>query len=221
MTDTMTAPPAPPPPPTGDAPAGDTDAAWVTVTTPYTRDALRPFLKDAERLLRINSAYIFEAWEKTAEDHFKVRLRNQSNKNILETVITVSRLDDDAISLSYADGLKRHTTFRLEDGDEGLANLVITDDYSGVSEEQREARIDEVDHSLVAWGHDLFRYLRAWKKWGKIRPWAWYMQRVWLPMRPMARRVTALIIAITILEFVAFLMVFMIFWLELDQYLDL
>jgi hypothetical protein len=35
----------------------------------------------------------------------------------------------------------------------------------------------------------------------------------------MARRICYLLIMITLLEFIAFLMVFTIFWLELDKYL--
>jgi hypothetical protein len=45
------------------------------------------------------------------------------------------------------------------------------------------------------------------------------MRRVWQPMRPMARRIVFLLIMVTALEFIGFLMVFTIFWLELEKYL--
>ena len=77
-----------------------------------------------------------------------------------------------------------------------------------------------MDKSLIQWGHALHRYLRQWKRWSGVAPWRWYMRRVWQPMRPMARRIVFLLIMVTALEFIGFLMVFTIFWLELDKYLD-
>ena len=38
-------------------------------------------------------------------------------------------------------------------------------------------------------------------------------------MRPMARRIVFMLIIVTALEFFGFLMIFTIFWLELDKYL--
>jgi hypothetical protein len=43
------------------------------------------------------------------------------------------------------------------------------------------------------------------------------MRFVWQPMRPLGRRIAFLLIVITALEFVVFLMVFTVFWLELDK----
>jgi hypothetical protein len=46
------------------------------------------------------------------------------------------------------------------------------------------------------------------------------MRKIWQPMKPMARRITFILIMITLVEFVLFLMVFTIFWLELDKYIN-
>ena len=197
-----------------------TDAAWVTIETPLTADALLAFCReDVERLFRINSLLKFEEWRHVTENEHHVRLRNFVNDKELETGLQVEPLAD-GLRVTYDNGLKTATIFRVESA-EGGARLVVTDDYSGTPAAEREARTDEVDRSLVQWGHDLHRYLARWNRWSRYAPWRWYMTRVWLPMTPMARRVVFLLIVITTLEFAVFLMVLAIFVLELDKFLGL
>ena len=200
------------------------DAAWVTVETGLGVEELCRFCQDVERLLQINPAYVFRRWEKVGDGVFRWGGRNQSNAREIDTRLSVEPLPD-GIAVTYTSGLKTRTTFRsvpdpAEDGDGGGgARLVVTDDYGGTSEAERQRRMDEVDKSLVQWGHALHRYLRQWKRWSGVAPWRWYMRRVWQPMRPMARRIVFLLIMVTALEFIGFLMVFTIFWLELEKYL--
>ena len=200
---------------TADTEAG-TDAAWVTIETPLTADALLAFCRqDVERLFRINSLLKFEEWRQVAENEHRVRLRNLVNDKELETSLQVAPLED-GLRVTYDGGLKTATTFRVEGKGVG-AQLVVTDDYSGTPATERAARTDEVDQSLVQWGHDLHRYLARWNRWSRYAPWRWYMTRVWQPMSPMARRVVFLLIVITAMEFAVFLMVMAIFVLELDK----
>lgn len=197
-----------------------TDAAWVTIETPLTADALLAFCReDVERLFRINSLLKFEEWRHVAENEHHVRLRNFVNDKELETGLQVEPLAD-GLRITYDNGLKTATTFRVE-GKGGSARLVVTDDYSGTPAGERGARTDEVDQSLVQWGHDLHRYLARWNRWSRYAPWRWYMTRVWQPMTPMARRVVFLLIVITAMEFAVFLMVMAIFVLELDKFVGL
>ena len=196
------------------------DAAWVAIQTELAVDELVRFCQDVERLLRINPAYVFRRWEAVGDDAFDWVALNESNSHEINTRLFVEHLPD-GIVVSYANGLKTRTTFRVTPGPGDAAGdgakLVITDDYSGTPEAAREKRMDEVDKSLVQWGHGLHRYFRQWKRWSGVAPWRWYMRRVWQPMRPLGRRVAFLLIAITALEFVVFLMVFTVFWLELDK----
>ncbi len=197
---------------------GKKDAAWVTIETPFPADELRRFLDDVERLFRINSYWVFKEWKATGENRHHFRLKNLSNDNTLETDITVTS-DSGGVRVAYAGGLKTETSFRVEpDPGGGPAKLIVTDDYSGTAKEEREERIHEVDKSLVQWGRDLHQYLRLWKKWAWLPGWKWYRRRVWQPMQPMARRICYMLLVITALEFIGFLMVFTIFWLELDKY---
>ncbi|MAF49177.1 MAG: hypothetical protein QGH73_13595 [Rhodospirillales bacterium] len=194
------------------------DAAWVTIDTPFGASELRLFLDDVERLYRINSYLVFEEWRQTGANQFRLKAKNQSNGRTVETDLDVEAIDD-GILVRYSDGLKSSTSFRVRAQAPNLANLIVTDDYSGTPVDQREARIDEVDRSLAHWGKGLHRYLKQWKRWSWLPGWQYYMRRVWQPMKPMARRIVFLLIAITAAEFVVFLFIFAIFWLELGKYI--
>lgn len=196
------------------------DAAWVTIETPLSADALLAFChEDIERLFRINSMLRFEEWRQVAENEHHVHLRNLVNDRELEAGLYVEMLVD-GLRVTYDNGLKTATIFRVE-ATEGNAQLIVTDDYSGTPVKERAARTDEVDPSLVQWGHDLHRYLARWNRWSRLAPWRWYMNRFWQPMTPLARRVVFLLIVITAMEFAVFLMVLSIFVLELDKWVGL
>lgn len=201
------------------ASAGE-DAAWATIETPYSEAELRCFLDDVERLFRINSLLVFEHWETKPDGGFRFRARNQSNGQTVDVTGTVTFAENE-LAIRYDSGLKTATTFRIEPGGDGAATLVLTDDYAGTPSAEREARMDEVDRSLVQWARDLHRYLWLWRKWAWLPGWRFYMRRVWQPMRPVARRIAFALIMITLVEFIMFLFVFVIFWFELDRYLDL
>ena len=195
----------------------ENDSAWVTIETPFDAKGLFGFLDDVERLFRINSLLVFENWQSLGDGEHQFTAKNLSNDKTVKTRFKAIR-EGDTLTLTYSDGLKTTTTFRLDPQPDSTANLVITDDYSGTPADERQARIDEVDKSLVQWGHDLHRYLHMWKKWSWIPGWKWYRRRVWQLMQPMARRICYMLLVITALEFIGFLMVFTIFWLELDKY---
>ena len=181
------------------------DRAWVRIATGLSPAALVAFCQDAERLLRINSMYEFEQWRPEGAGRFFMRGRNLSNGEDFATQIRVEPRSD-GLRIAYATGLKTATEFRTEPAGPddkpamGGAVLVVIDDYSGTPEADRQARAGEIDKSLVWWGHDLHRYLKHWVRWSRFRPWRWYMRRVWQPMKPKARRITFMLLAITIFE---------------------
>jgi hypothetical protein len=192
--------------------AAGPDSAWVSVETPLRPQALLPLARDAERLLRINSALIFEVWRRDGPGRYFMRVRNLSNGQTLETALAVEELPD-GCRIAYERGLKATTTVRAE-ARPGGSRLTITDDYGALPAAERERRLDEVDRSLASWGGDLRRYFRQWARWGWLAPWRWYMERAWQPMKPAARRVAFLLIATTAIEFVVFLVLVAILWLE-------
>lgn len=194
------------------------DSAWVIIETPLNATELRAFLEDVERLYRINTMLEFEQWQKTGDWQYQLKVKNLSNDRELETGLSVER-GTDGITVRYDKGLRTFTSFRVEDGEDGRAKLVVTDDYSGSSLSERESRMDEVDKSLVHWGNSLHRYLHQWKRWSWLPGWKFYMRKIWQPMKPTARRISYILIMITLAEFILFLMVFTVFWLEWDRYI--
>lgn len=193
------------------------DKAWVRIATRLSPVALVAFCQDAERLLRINSMYEFEQWRPEGEGRFFMQVRNLSTGHNFATQIRVEPRAD-GVRIAYATGLKTATEFRAESTgpDDKVATLggtilVVTDDYSGTPEAERQARAGEIDKSLVWWGHDLHRYLKHWIRWSRFRPWRWYMRRVWQPMKPTARRITFMLIAITVFELLAGVLAIVVF----------
>lgn len=180
--------------------SGPSDAAWVAVDTPLPPADLAEMAGDVERLLRINPMLEFEVLAPEGPDRLRMVARNLSTGKSIDTLITL-KWEGDVRVLAYDAGLKARTLVRVEPGPQG-SRLLITDDYDGLPEAERLARADEVDRSLVPWGHALFEYFRLWRRWRWLRPWRWYMETVWLPMRPSARRIAYMLWAITAFEVV-------------------
>jgi hypothetical protein len=191
----------------------------VTIETSYSTADLRAFLDDVERLYRINNLLVFEEWSRIGENRYRLRAENLSNGKQFESDLEVES-GADGITVRYAEGLRTATSFRVVPGTGDCANLIVTDDYAGTSLAEREERIGEVDKSLIPWGIDIHRYLRRWKRWSWLPGWKLYMRRLWQPMKPMARRIAFMLWIVTAAEFVVFLLIFAIFWLELYQFLE-
>lgn len=195
------------------------DAAWCTVPTLLSLEELKVFCRDTQRLLRINPLYEFSDWQVLSDNHYHFSGKNLSNDQAIDVEIRREE-HDDGFDLLYASGLKQRTEFRFSATEQG-SELLITDCYSEqLDDPQREARLAEVDHSLVPWAKDLQRYLLSWRRWKWCAPWRWYMHRVWQPMTPSSRRICYMLIWITVAEIIAFLMVFLIFWLEVDTFFE-
>jgi hypothetical protein len=185
------------------------DAAWVTIEVPLEPAALAAFCRDIERLYRINPYLEFKRWRETAPGAFAVSVRNLSNQRDFELQLTLERASERDFSLRYDRGVKRSTRFEIDAADGG-SRLRITDDYTGAM----EADSAEVDRSLHAWGVALREYLLRDRRWGWCAPWRWYMRRVWVPMKPSARRITFIILVVTLAEIAFFALVMAIYWAE-------
>jgi hypothetical protein len=190
---------------TDTAPEGvGEDAAWVAVPTALTPERLAWLIDDPERILRVNPCWVFEAWQQPEPDRFALHVRDTVHARQWATNGRIERLPD-GVRLVFDDGLKASTRFRVERDDTGT-RLWVIDDYGRLPAAEREARLDEVDRTLPAWGQALERYLAGWHRWGRQRAWRWYMERLWRRMTPLARRVARLLIWATVIEFVVFLM---------------
>ena len=196
------------------------DFARVTVETPFDARWLESFIADPQRLLRINSMLEFTRLEPLEQERWRMSGRNLAGNQPFDLVFSMQTRRNETI-LSYDSGLKKQTKITIESAGDGPARLVITDDYSGHSSSERKKRLNEVDRSIIQWGHDIHRYLQGWKRWSWIPGWKYYMLRIWQGMKPSARRISFLIMAITAAEFALFLFVLVIFWLELPRLIAL
>jgi hypothetical protein len=195
------------------AAAAQQDASWVVIDTPLGQAELRLFCANVERLYRLNPYLEIQAWQPLAAGGYRVSWRNLSNEQAATLELRLEPESENAFSIAYSEGIKRRTRFLLESAPNG-SRLVLTDDYASLPEEERASRIAEVDKSLAAWGWALHAHLRREHRWGSNPLWRWTMQRFWLPMRPAARRIAVLIVLASLAEFVFFLLVALIWWIE-------
>lgn len=196
-----------------DAPIAAEDAAWAAVNTPLSVDELKDFCQDIERLFRINPMLEFKAWERLADDRYRMAVKNISQEQPFELDVEFNvEQQGDEIIIHYANGLKQQTIFRIEPSEFG-SRLTLIDEY-GLSEAERNEKISEVDKSLVNWADYLQRYLILWKKWSRHGWWRWYMKRIWQPMKPTGRRITYMFLWITLVEIALIALGAGIYWSE-------
>lgn len=197
-------------------PVASKDAAWVRVPTPFTAAQLAALCHEPEVLFRINPYYYFKSWTQTGPATYHAEFDNHSNQQRVVLDLTVTREPEGGFQVAYAQGLKRRTVFSVEQTPHG-SYLCVTDDYEGLPQDERARRETEVDKSLPAWGEALRVYFKRMKRWSWLPGWCWYMRRIWVPMKPSARRIVWLLYVIAVAEFLFFLLVLLIFMLQQDR----
>ena len=181
-------------------PVTSEDAAWASIHTPLDTEELKTFCQNIERLFRINPMLEFTQWKKLSDNKYCMAVTNISQEKPfdLETDIQIED-HNDSITLHYSDGLKKKTILKFEPYEKG-STLTIIDDYSGLDERERQQRIQEVDKSLTNWADYLQRYMILWSRWSGFGLWRWYMHRIWQPMKPIGRRITYILLWISVIE---------------------
>jgi hypothetical protein len=127
-------------------------------------------------------------------------VKNISQEESFEIDVNINvEFEHDEITFYYSTGIKSKTVLDIEASEFG-SKLTITDYYDGISEEERQSKLHEVDKSLINWADYLQRFLINWNKWSKFGLWRWYMKRIWQPMKPSGRRITYMLLWITVVE---------------------
>jgi hypothetical protein len=189
------------------------DLARAETQVPIDVDAMFEFVSNIERLLRLNPHLDIEAWQRVP-DGMRLAAQNETTGRRIETAVHVETMPaTHSIVLSYADGLKRATTLVVESGDGHGCRLVVIEHYP-VIEDAQDPRVAEVDRSLIPWVNAIRRHLIERKRWGWLPGWRWWHEGFMAGMAPRQRRIVRMIIWISVLEFVVFLFVAAIFWLE-------
>ena len=169
--------------------------------------------RDVEAIFRVNPYWYFENWAQTGPATYHAEFENQSIPLRVTIDFDVTPGPGQGYTVNYRQGIKKRTVFTIEPFAHG-SRLTITDDYECPPDPERSGRIQEVDRSLSAWGEALRRYFIRYRRWSWVPGWRWYMHRLWLPMKPSARRIVWLLYLISLVEFLFFVFVALIWWLE-------
>lgn len=194
------------------------DTAWVTIEIPVPPGKLFDFLQNTERLFRLNPYLDIRKWEGSVSGkRFHLEALNEMNGVAYDLFVTIESVQPGArLFISYDKGLKRALEITLQPGSAGPI-LTLREHYHAASGENREEQLKEVDRSLVPWASSIRQHMLGLERWGWFWPYRWYRERFWLGMRPFHRRIARMLIWVTTLEFVVFLFVFVIYWLELRR----
>ena len=183
-----------------------TDAAWVKIVTRLDAQTLLDFCHNLERLFRLNPYLSIEYWAMPGSNLIHAKWHNSSNPTefTLESDIEVTYLQSE-IRLCYASGIKKETSLIIESHAHG-SSLTVVDDYSArVDAKDGFSVPDQVDKSLSAWGASLKSFLFHYYYLRKIPGIELAIDRFWMNLSPMARRITYLLVMITIFELVLLL----------------
>jgi hypothetical protein len=196
-----------------DAGAATEDRARAETEIPLAADVLFGFMADIERLLRLNPHLAIETWQRLP-DGMRFTALNETTGRRIETAVRVETTPADrTIVLSYAEGLKRATRFAVEGGGAGACRLVVTEHYPLI-EDARDPRVVEVDRSLIPWVAAIRRHLLGRRRWAWLPGWHWWNESFLPGLVPRQRRIVRMIVWISVLEFIVFLLVAAIFFLE-------
>lgn len=176
------------------------DAAWASINTPLSVDELIVFCRDTERLFRINPMLEFNTWTSSGDNRYQFSGKNISHESSFEFDIELEVSETEhGFRIEYQKSLKTSTLLKIEPSEQG-SKLTITDYYEGHTEQEREARMGEVDKSLITWASYLQKFLLMWRRWSRFGLWRWYMRRIWQPMKPTGRRITYMLLWISMVE---------------------
>ena len=180
-----------------------TDAAWVKIVTRLDAQALFDFCYKLERLYRLNPHLSIECWMMPTQNLIHAKWHNSSNlaEFTFDSDIEVTYQQNE-IRLHYSSGIKKETSLIIEPLACGSC-LTVIDDYSARADgNDGHSMPEQVDKSLPAWGSSLKSFLFHYNYLRKIPGIDLVIDRFWIHLSPMARRITYLLVAITIFELV-------------------
>lgn len=186
------------------------NAAWVGIELPLAPQQALDYVRNIERLLRLNPHLEIARFAGEAAGHYRLEGLNEMNGLAVSCGLTLQDASADGFRLDYDSGLKLSTEVTATPHAAG-ALLTIRETYR---QPENEAELAQVDRSLTPWGMSIRRHLLGLSRWGRIPLYRWWRERIWLGMRPRERRITRLLVWITALEFVVFLFVLTVLVIE-------
>jgi len=193
---------------------GNENKAWAEFKTPLSEEALLDFCHNIEQLFRINPYLEINKWEQLAPHSYFFDFVNHSQAPEFSLQTNMNIIDiANGLRIQYDNGIKSETTFICKRAPEG-SKLVITEQYHSHDSKSNNNQLNKVDKSLTKWAEEIQNYLINWKRWSWFSPWQFYKQRIWLPMKPSSRRITYMLIWISIFEIVLIALGTLIYFLE-------
>ena len=189
------------------------DCARAEIKIPMSADAVFEFVSDIERLMRLNPHLAIETWQRLPGGiHFSAL--NEATGRRMDTVVSIDIVPASrSVVLGYAQGLKRATKLVVDDESDHSSRLVISEHYPVIGDAS-DPRVADVDRSLIPWANAIHCHLSGRRRWGWLPGWRWWHECVLSGMAPRQRRIVNMIVWISVLEFLVFLCVVAIFWLE-------
>jgi len=191
------------------------DAAWAKADIPLSPQDSFIFLSDVERLFRLNPHLEISDWRQdpAMPRSWQLGALNETNGCRYEVKMRMEDVGDNrGITLVYDRGLKASTEFGIEPTGSG-SSLTITEHYHPVKDQEDE-RLKEVDRSLVPWLAAIRAHISGLARYGWMPGYRWWAGHFMLGMQPRQRRIVRMIIWVSLFEFIVFLFVAAIFWLE-------
>lgn len=176
------------------------NAAWVDIDLPQPAPFVADYVRDVERLLRLNPHLEIRRFA-AIPGGFALEVLNEMNGLAVSRRLTFRAEGPWRYVLGYDGGLKQRTEVEVMPQGAG-ARLRIRETYR---QPESDADLAEVDRSLTPWGQAIRRHFLGLARWGRLPGYRWWRERVWLPLRPRERRVTRLIVWTTVIEFAVFL----------------
>lgn len=185
------------------------NAAWVDIDLPQPAREVAEYVRDVERLLRLNPHLDIRRFA-AAPGGFEIDALNEMNGRAVSQRLTFREAGPWRFTLGYGSGLKLATEIELAAHGAG-ARLRVRETYR---QPGSEAELTEIDRSLTPWGQSIRRHFLGLARWGRLPGYRWWRERAWLAMRPRERRIARLIAWIALLEFAFFLLVLAVFVAE-------
>lgn len=191
------------------------NSAWVTLEIPVAPAALMRVLNNIERLFRLNPYLDIKQWEGRAAGIFHFEALNEMNGVVYDLDVTLETQLERRLLLRYSQGLKEALEVSVEATTDPYKSILTLREYYHKAEQAlNQEQLKEIDHSLIPWGNTIRTYAQGMQRWHWCWPYRWYREKFWLVMRPTHRRIARMLLWVTVLEFIVFLFIFIIYWLE-------
>ncbi len=178
------------------------NAAWAIVPISLSSAEVLEFCLDVEKIYRLNPYLKIKVWQQAGNDQAHVSWENHSSHHVflVDTDINVHAVNNE-IKIEYHSGPKKETLFIVNALEKG-SELIIVDDYGGST----HTSYAEIDKSINAWGESLHHFFNHYAVIKYIPFVKLLINKVWIRMNPMARRITYVLFVITAVELLALLL---------------